>query len=152
MGVFFDRAALLAAFDAVGAAARDHGTPLVMVAEACRLFRDGQPWDTAMGDVQQAFCAAPVAEARAAMLAEERQPLDALVGGIAEYLFRRWTPDAPPFWIGDRARYLDEPWFPNGRDGPGLMEYLTFASPSESESRNVMVDDEPLRRANRSRR
>lgn len=125
------------------------------VAEACRRFRDGQPWDIAMGDFLQAFYAAPDAAARAAMLAEEPPSLgarhDALVGGMAEYLFKRWSPDAPPRWIGDRARYLAEPWFPNGRDDPALMEYLTFASPGEFKSRNVMVDDEPLRRANTPR-
>ena len=125
------------------------------VAEACRRFRDGQPWDQAMGDFLQAFYAAD-APRRAAMLADEPPPLgarhDALAGGIAEYLFKRWAPDAPPPWIGDRGRYLDAPWFPNAGSDPALMEYLTYASPSEFKSRNVMVDDEPLRRANTPRR
>lgn len=126
------------------------------VAEACRRFRDGEPWDKAMGDFLQSFYAAPDAPARAAMLAEEPPPLgarhDALVGGIAEYLFKRWAPDAPPRWVGQPCRVLDEPWFPNAGDDPGLREYLTFASPAEFKSRNVMVDDEPLRRANTPRR
>ncbi len=125
------------------------------VAEACRRFATGQPWDIAMGDFLQAFYAAD-ASSRAAMLADEPPPLgaqrDALIGGIAEYLFKRWSPDAPPSWVGDRDRYLDEPWFPNAGDDPALMEYLTFASPAEFKSRNVMVDDEPLRRANMPQR
>ena len=108
-----------------------------------------------MGDFLQAFYAAPP-PSRGAMLADEPPPLgerhDALVGGIAEYLFKRWAPDAPPPWIGDRRRYLDMPWFPNAGGDPGLREYLTYASPSEFKSRNVMVDDQPLRRANMPRR
>lgn len=126
------------------------------VADACQRFRNGQPWDIALGDFLQAFYAASGAEARAAMLADEPSPLgahqDALVGGIAEYLFKRWTPEAPPAWIGSRDRYLDEPWFPNAHGDPALMEYLTFASPAEFKSRNVMVDDQPLRRANMPQR
>jgi hypothetical protein len=109
-----------------------------------------------MGDFLQAFYGASGAEARVAMLAEEPPTLgarhDALVGGIAEYLFKRWTPDDPPAWVGSSDRYLGEPWFPNAGGDPALMEYLTFASPAEFKSRNVMVDDEPLRRANMPRR
>ena len=121
------------------------------VAEACRRFRDGQPWDRAMGDFLQGFYTA-TPEARAAMLAEEPPHLDdrrydALVGGIAEYLFKRWAPQAPPSWIGHRDRYLDRPWFPGAGGDPAMEEYLTFASPAEFKSRNVMTDDEPLRRA-----
>ncbi len=127
------------------------------VAEACWRFREGQPWDRAMGDVLQGFYAAATPAARAAMLAEEPPPLDdlryhALVGGIAEYLFKRWAPHAPPSWIGHRDRYLDRPWFPGAGDDPALREYLTFASPAEFKSRNIMTDDEPLRRAMMPRR
>ena len=126
------------------------------VAEACRRFSAGEPWDKAMGDFLQAFYAAADAPARGAMLAEEPPPLgarhDALVGGIAEYLFKRWAPGAPPHWISDRGRYLDLPWFPGAGDDPALMEYLTYASPAAFKSRNVMTDDEPLRRANMPRR
>ena len=126
------------------------------VAEACRRVQDGQPFDKAMGEFLQGFYAAPP-PSRGAMLADEPASfddprLDALVGGVAEYLFKRWAPDAPPPWIGERKRYLSRPWFPNVGDDPGLREYLTFASPGEFKSRNVMVDDEPLRRANTPRR
>ena len=126
------------------------------LSEACLRYQDGQPWDVAMGDFLQQFYASLTAEARAAMLAEEPPRLDsrhdALVGGIAEYLFKRWAPDHAPRWIGDRSRYLDRPWFPHARGDPALKDYLTFASPAEFKSRNVMVDDEPLRRANTPRR
>lgn len=127
------------------------------VAEACRRVREGQPFDKAMGEFLQGFYAEPSAPARGAMLAEEPAPFDdphydALIGGVAEYLFKRWAPETPPPWIGDRARYLPRPWFPNVGDDPGLREYLTFASPAEFKSRNVMTDDEPLCRANTPRR
>ncbi len=126
------------------------------VAEACRRARDGQPFDKAMGEFLQSFYAEPSPAARGAMLADEparfTDPrLDALVGGVAEYLFKRWAPDTPPRWIGARIRYLDEPWFPHVGDDPGLREYLTHASPAEFKSRNVLVDAEPLRRANMPR-
>ena len=128
----------------------------VTVAEACRRARDGQPFDRAMGDFLQSFYAEASPAARGAMLADEPAPFgdaryDALIGGVAEYLFKRWCPDAPPRWIGARSRYLPRPWFPNAPDDPGLREYLTFVSPGEFKSRNVMVDEEPLRRANTPR-
>ena len=90
------------------------------------------------------------------MLADKPPPLDtgrdAHLGGIAEYLFKRRTPESPPSWIGDRDRYMAMPWFPGAESNPGLIEYLTFANPAEFRNRNVMVDDQPLRRANMPRR
>ncbi len=126
------------------------------LAEACRRVGKGQPFDRAIGDFLQAFYAEPSPALRSAMLADEPPPfddprLDALMGGVGEYLFKRHAPDAPPSWIGDRSRYLRVPFFPNTGGDPALMEYLTFASPAEFKSRNVMVDDEPLRRANTPR-
>lgn len=124
------------------------------LAEACRRAHAGVPWDKAIGEFLQSYYLTPSIEARAAMLAE-RPPafddprFDALVGGIAEYLFKRWAPDHPPPWVGDRDRYLDRPFFPIGDGNPALMEYLSFASPAEFKSRNVMVDEDPLRRATR---
>ncbi len=121
------------------------------LAEACRRYRAGEPWDKALGDFLQAFYALETALARSAMLTEEPPPLgaerDALVGGIAEYLFKRWSPETAPPWIGDRHRYLGMPWHPGANGNPALIEYLSFASPSEFKSRNVMVDEQPLRRA-----
>ena len=38
------------------------------------------------------------------------------------------------------------PWWPVGDGDPGLMEYLTWASPPEFKSR-IMTDEAPLRRA-----
>ena len=122
------------------------------VAEACRRARDGQPWDKAIGEFLQSFYCEASPGVRCSMLREEPPPLgdaryDALVGGIAEYLFKRWAPEMPPPWIGNRDRYLEEPWFPHAGDDPALREYLTFASPAEFKSRNIMTDEVPLRRA-----
>ena len=122
------------------------------VAEACRRARDGQPFDRVMGEFLQSFYCEASPDRRCSMLLEEPPSLgdaryDALVGGIAEYLFKRWAPERPPPWIGNRDRYLEEPWFPHASDDPALREYLTFASPAEFKSRNIMTDEEPLRRA-----
>ena len=127
------------------------------VAEACRRARDGLPWDKAIGEFLQSFYCEASPGVRCSMLREEPPPLgdaryDALVGGIAEYLFKRWAPEMPPPWIGNRDRYLDEPWFPHAGDDPALREYLTFASPAEFKSRNIMTDEAPLRRAAAQRR
>lgn len=122
------------------------------LAEACRRVEAGVPQDIALGDFLQAFYSTKSLEVRATMLAEEPTLVsdarfNALVGGIAEYLFKRWAPDFPPHWPCDASRYLLEPWFPHASDDPGLREYLTFVSPAEFKSRNIMTDDQPLRRA-----
>ena len=116
----------------------------------CRRYRAGKPWDEALGDFLQAFYTLELASVRSAMLTEGPPPLgaerDALVGGIAERLFKRWSPEAAPSWIGDRHRYLGMPWHPGAHGDPTPSEDLSFASPSEFKSRNVMVDEPPLRR------
>lgn len=122
------------------------------LAEACRRAEAGVSREIALGDFLQAFYTTTSVETRGAMLAEEPALVadirwNALVGGIAEYLFKGWAPNHPPHWPGDRSRYLREPWFPNAGDDPGLREYLTFVSPAEFKSRNIMTDDQPLRRA-----
>lgn len=122
------------------------------LAEACRRAQAGEAFDLAIGDFLQAYYLAPSVAARVPMLADEPprfadRRYDALVGGIAEYLFKRWAPWNPPPWIKNRDRYLDRPWWPVGEGDPGLMEYLTWASPPEFKSRNIMTDESPLRRA-----
>ena len=123
------------------------------LAEACRRAQAGEPFDKAIGEFLQSFYLAPSIEARVPMLVDEPPRFaddrrrDALVGGIAEYLYKRWAPFRPPPWIGGRDRYLDMPWWPVGEGDPVLMEYLTWASPPEFASRNIMTDEAPLRRA-----
>ena len=127
------------------------------VAEACRWVCEGQPFDRAMGDFLQGFSAEPSPARRSATLAEKPAPFDdprcdPLLGGTAEELFKRWAPASASRWIRERSRDLTRSWVPHVGDDPGLREYLTFVGPGEFESRNVMVGDDPLRRANTPRR
>lgn len=120
--------------------------------EACARILQGQPWSTAIGEFLQTFYSAGTNAARIAMLAEAPAPsgdahLDALLGGIAEYLYKHWTFEDPPGWMSEPARYLVRPWFATASTDPGVLEYLTFASPPEFKSRNNMTDEAPLRRA-----
>ena len=122
------------------------------VAEACRRGHSHDAFSKAIGEFLDEYYGAASDVERIAMLADEPTLLadgnrNALVGGIAEYLYKRWTPDAPPHWIGKPERYLAEPWFPSAMNQPGLKEYLTYCSPSEFKSRNIMTDAQPLRRA-----
>ena len=112
----------------------------------------GEPWPKALGEFLHTFYTAETTAARVAMLAEapplgSDPRLDALAGGIAEYLFKRWTRIEPPPWMSERTRYLKEPWFVTESSNPAVREYLTYASPPEFKSRNIMTDEAPLRRA-----
>lgn len=120
--------------------------------ETADRIRDGQPWPTAIGEFLQTFYAADSDADRIAMLARAPDPtedprLDALLGGIAEYLYKRWTRVDPPRWMGEPERYLADPWFVTEATHPALLDYLTYASPPEFKSRNIMTDEAPLRRA-----
>ncbi|WP_158811680.1 hypothetical protein [Beijerinckia sp. L45] len=122
------------------------------VAEACRRGQSQEALNKAMGEFLDEYYGASSDAERTAMLADEPalfvdDRYNALVGGIAEFLYKRWTPDAPPDWIGKPERYLKEPWFPSAMNQPALKEYLTYCSPSEFKSRNIMTDAQPLRRA-----
>ena len=126
------------------------------LAEACRRAQAGERFTDAfamaIGDFLQSYYTAPDPAAREPMLADEPPRFadpryDALVGGMAEYLYKRWAPFRPPPWIKNADRYLDLPFWPVGEGDPQLMEYLVFASPGEFKSRNVMTDEAPLRRA-----
>lgn len=106
----------------------------------------------AVGDCLQAYCTAPGSIAREPMLTDEPPPFadprwDALVGGMAEYPYKRWAPFRPSPLIKNADRYLERPFWPVGEGDPALMEYLVFASHGELMSRNVMTDEAPLRRA-----
>lgn len=121
------------------------------VAEACRRVKAGEDWAFTISNFLQAFYAADAAS-RSAMLEEEparfkNQRYDALVGGIVEYLYKHYAPGRAPTWVKARYRYLARPVFIGGNGSAGMREYLTFSSPSEFKSRNLMVGEDPLRRA-----
>jgi hypothetical protein len=84
----------------------------------------------------------------------EREPkltgdkqLDALVGGVAEYLAKQRRLGRVPSWVSDPARRLSDPWFTTASPSAAMREYLTFASPAEFASRNIFTEERPLRRA-----
>ena len=90
--------------------------------------------------------------ARAAALTEE-PPLtgdarqDAYAGAVAEYLARQYGLDRVPAWAFNPNRYLDLPWHVTDIRAPGMIEYLTYASPGEFRCRNIFTEERPLRRA-----
>ncbi len=122
------------------------------IREAADRIRQGRARSTAIGEFLHTFYAADSNAARVAMLAPAPDPtgdsrLDGLLGGIAEYLYKRWTRVDPPCWMGEPDRYLAEPWFVTETTDPAILEYLTFVSPPELKSRNILTDEAPLRRA-----
>jgi hypothetical protein len=99
-----------------------------------------------------AFYTAKSDDERRDMLVEE-PPLtgdtreDAFAGAVAEYLAKNYRLGPPPAWTNRPERYLNEPWHTTPFDSPGMIEYLTWASPAEFRSRNIFTEERPLRRA-----
>lgn len=122
------------------------------LAEAVARIQGGEPREMMLAEFVDSFdLAASDADRYAAI---EREPeltgdgrLDALVGGIAEYLAKQRRLGRVPSWVGGLARRLPEPWFTTSSASPAMREYLTFASPGEFSSRNIFTDEQPLRRA-----
>jgi hypothetical protein len=84
----------------------------------------------------------------------EREPnltgdaqLDALVGAIAEYLAKQRRLGHVPPWASGPARRLAGPWFTTASPSDAMREYLAFSSPAEFASRNIFIEERPLRRA-----
>ena len=108
----------------------------------------------ALNEFLDTFYTCRTREARAACLAEE-PPLtgdvrdDAYAGAVAEYLARQYELDRVPAWALHPRRYLDEPWHVTDIRAPGMIEYLTWASPAEFRCRNIFTEECPLRRATR---
>ncbi|WP_334398499.1 hypothetical protein [Bradyrhizobium sp. AZCC 2289] len=105
-----------------------------------------------MAEFVDAFDLARTTEARYATIAEEPaltydKRLDALVGAIAEYLAKQRKLGRVPPWVGESARYLDQPWHTCSPANAAMREYLTFSSPGEFASRNIFTEERPLRRA-----
>ena len=110
----------------------------------------------ALAEFLDEFYTAPTDAARRAMLADEPakgadRRNDALLGAIAEYLTKQYRLGTPPAWASDPWRSLPEPWHTTSAPTPGIIEYLTFASPGEFKHRNIFTDDAPLQRARRPR-
>ena len=122
------------------------------LAEAVERIRTGASWDVALAEFVDTFDLAPTAEARYAAIEEEpnltnEERLNALVGGMAEYLAKQHRLGRVPSWAGGSARYLDRPWHTCSFADNGMCEYLTFVSPAEFASRNIFTEERPFRRA-----
>jgi hypothetical protein len=122
------------------------------LAEAVDRICAGEPQDIVLAEFVDTFLMAPDAAARYATIESEPRrvndkKLDALVGAVGEYLAKHHRlPDVPP-WAGAPWRRLDEPWFTSSSNFPGVLEYLSYASPAEFRSRNIFTEERPLRRA-----
>lgn len=122
------------------------------LAEAVERIRDGGAQDAVLAEFVDTFDLARTDGDRYASI--EREPqltgdnrLDALVGGIAEYLAKQRRIGRVPSWVCDPARRLDTPWFTTAAASDAMREYLTFSSPAEFASRNIFTEERPLRRA-----
>ncbi|RXH24612.1 hypothetical protein XH99_28290 [Bradyrhizobium nanningense] len=122
------------------------------LAEAVGRIRAGAPQDTTLADFVDTFDLAGSSEAQYETIKDEPvltqdDRLDALVGAIAEYLPKQRRLGRVPAWVCDPARRLAEPWFTTSSPSDAMREYLTFASPAEFASRNILTEERPLRRA-----
>jgi hypothetical protein len=122
------------------------------LADAVESIQAGSPRDVVLAEFVDTFDLAKTDQDRYASI--EREPeltgdarLDALVGGIAEYLAKQRRLGRVPRWASDPARRLTSPWFTTAAPSDAMREYLTFASPAEFASRNIFTEERPLRRA-----
>jgi hypothetical protein len=122
------------------------------LADAVEAIKAGSARDVVLAEFVDAFDVAKTDQDRYASI--EREPsltgdarLDALVGGIAEYLAKQRRLGRVPPWVSDPARRLADPWFTTTSPLPAMREYLTFCSPAEFASRNIFTEERPLRRA-----
>jgi hypothetical protein len=122
------------------------------LAEAIKRIIEGTPQEKALPEFLDTFYLAPTAERRLAAISDRPADtgdarLDAFVGAAAEYLARQYQLPSIPEWVFEPHRTLDRAWHVSQLDGPGMREYLTFASPAEFRSRNIFTEERPLRRA-----
>jgi hypothetical protein len=121
------------------------------LADAVEVIKAGSARDVVLAEFVDAFDVKTDQDRYASI---EREPsltgdprLDALVGGIAEYLAKQRRLGRVPPWVSNPARRLADPWFTATSPSPAMREYLTFCSPAEFASRNIFTEERPLRRA-----
>ena len=122
------------------------------LAEAVARIQGGASQDVSLAQFVDTFDLAQTIEARYITIEQEPaltgdKKLDALVGAMAEYLAKQRKLGRVPHWVGDRARYLDQPWFTVTHPTDAMREFLSFSSPAEFSSRNIFTEERPLRRA-----
>ncbi|EKV27001.1 hypothetical protein C882_1930 [Caenispirillum salinarum AK4] len=116
----------------------------------------GEPREGLFAGFLDTFYGTDDLDRQAAMLADEPALLEdarlnALAGGMAEYLSKQVIRRAPPRWASGPARRLAEPWFTVENAGPGMKEWLVFSSPAEFLHRNIFTESQPFRRASQAR-
>ena len=120
-----------------------------LLAAALDRVQEGWTLDLAFAEFLEGFFLAPTHEAQLELLSEPpltgNSRLDALAGAVAEYLAKQHRLPRVPTWAGDSTRYLDRPWHLCASEDNGMCEYLTFASPGEFRSRNIFIEERPLR-------
>jgi hypothetical protein len=112
----------------------------------------GDDFEMTLSEFLDTFYLASASELRLETLRREppltgNAHLDALAGGVAEYLARQYALPSIPAWAFEPVRYLDHAWHTTPFDSDGMREYLTYASPAEFRSRNIFTEERPLRRA-----
>lgn len=122
------------------------------LAEAVSRIERGVSAEIAIAEFVDTFDLTPTKDARYARLADEPKliaddKINALVGGIAEYLAKQRRLGRVPPWTAGPSRRLREPWHTTAFASDAMREYLTFASPAEFASRNIFTEERPLRRA-----
>ncbi|MCP4615265.1 MAG: hypothetical protein GY844_02395 [Bradyrhizobium sp.] len=122
------------------------------LADAVERICAGSSREAALAEFVDTFDLALTDEDRYATIACEPrltgdERLDALVGGIAEYLAKQRRLGRVPPWTASPVRRLARPWFTTASPTDAMREYLTFSSPAEFASRNIFTEERPLRRA-----
>ena len=122
------------------------------LAEAYERVVAGDPHEAALAEFLDTFYLAQTAERRLESLRDEPRctgdlRLDALAGGVAEYLSRQYKLPEIPGWAFKPNRYLDRAWHTTPFDSDAMREFLTASSPAEFSSRNIFTEERPLRRA-----
>jgi len=122
------------------------------LSEAYERLIGGEPKEMVFAGFLDTFYGAKDAASRLACIDEEPPltgdpRLDALAGACAEYLAKLFRLPRVPGWVSGPQRVLAEPWFTfEGADAP-MKAYLVYASPAEFRSRNIFMEERPLRRA-----
>src|ERR1700726_3729753 len=99
------------------------------LAEAYERVIDGAEYETALAEFLDNFYLARTPGLRFECL--HREPpltgnarLDALAGGVAEYLSRQYSLPSIPAWAFRPVRYLEHAWHTTPFDSDSMREYL----------------------------
>jgi hypothetical protein len=126
------------------------------LARTAERVASGHSLDRALREFLDEFYPAPTPEQRSSMRldeppAMENPCLESLFGAVAEYLAHQYGLPHVPDWAYSPRRYLDRAWHVSSISDDGMRECLTFSSPAEFASRNILTEERPLQPARRPR-